>query len=158
MRLKRNRKEKILQSTESVSGRNGFTPEELESCLQAILDFTSEGIILISQDGVILEWNSRVEKITGLQERDALGKYVWDIQSQFVSPGHKPELTSEFLMHAWKKEILGMDINKIVTSSGTIFNREGVEVLVNEIVVPVVCKSRTMYCSFQQYTIKTQTL
>jgi PAS domain S-box-containing protein len=157
MRLKRNRKEKILQSTESVSGRTGFTSEELETWLKAILEFTSEGIILISQDGVILEWNSRVEKITGLPETEALGKYVWDIQSQFIPPDHKPELTSGFLMHAWKKEILGMNINKRITSSGTIVNREGQEVLIEETVVPVVFKDRTIYCSFQKYSIKTQT-
>jgi PAS domain S-box-containing protein len=154
MILKKNRKEKNLQSAEFANGRTGFLSEELESWLKAILDFTSEGIIMVDQNGIILEWNKRVEKISGLSRDEAVGRYVWDIQSEFVLPDHKTELTSGFLMHAWKKEILGMDLSKTVSGSGTIINKEGEEILVEETVVPVICKGRTMYCSFQTYTIR----
>jgi|WetSurMetagenome_2_1015567.scaffolds.fasta_scaffold159402_2 PAS domain S-box-containing protein len=155
MHLKRNRKANTPRCEESTYGRAGFTLEELGSWVKFLLDFTSDGIVLVDQNGVIVEWNSRVEKITGLPGEEAVGRFVWDIQSQFVSPDHKPELTSEFLMHAWEKEILGMDITKTVTGSGTIVNRNGEEVLVEEIVVPFVFKARILYCSFQNYTFKT---
>ncbi len=52
--------------------------------LEHFITFSMDGIILADADGTIIYWNVAMEIITGINNRIAVGKKIWDIQSQLV--------------------------------------------------------------------------
>lgn len=56
---------------------------ESESRFMRIIEKTYNGIALCNEDGVIVIWNSSLEKITGLEKAKAFGCYLWDVLFQF---------------------------------------------------------------------------
>lgn len=53
---------------------------ESEERFRSIVEQSSDGIVLVNQDGVIVEWNLAQEEIVGIGRERALGRYLWDIQ------------------------------------------------------------------------------
>jgi len=53
---------------------------ESEEKFRGIVEQSSDGIVLVDREGVIVEWNRAQEKIVGIKRRDALGKFLWDVQ------------------------------------------------------------------------------
>jgi PAS domain S-box-containing protein len=49
-----------------------------EEKLRTVVEQLYEGLILISEEGKILEWNPVMQDITGILKQEAVGKYVWD--------------------------------------------------------------------------------
>ena len=49
-----------------------------------IIEQSFEGFSLINNKGIIIEWNKAQERITGLRNKDVLGKPAWDIQFQLA--------------------------------------------------------------------------
>ena len=52
-----------------------------------IVEGSVEGIIIMDQDGLILDWNTAATSITGFSAEDTLGKPIWDILSQLEPIG-----------------------------------------------------------------------
>lgn len=53
--------------------------QESERKFRSIVEQSSDGIVLLDQQGTIVEWNKGQESITGLSKADAINKPVWDI-------------------------------------------------------------------------------
>jgi PAS domain S-box-containing protein len=53
---------------------------ESEEKFRNIVEQSTEGISVANEDGIVVEWNQSLQKITGLKSKDALGKNIWDIQ------------------------------------------------------------------------------
>ncbi len=47
---------------------------------------SADGIVIVDSTGVIIEWNKASEALFGIAARDALGKFVWDIQYRYARP------------------------------------------------------------------------
>jgi len=83
---------------------------------QSIFDNSTDGIVLIGEDGIIKEWNRGVENITGFSKEQAIGKKLWNVVAMLLPYGRYS-----------KKEIEEMRVQFIETISRkeqTIFIRK----------------------------------
>ena len=62
--------------------------EDSENQLRNFIHQSFEGIVMLDNEGRIIEWNKTVERIMGLSCEEALGKYEWDILKNYI---HKNE-------------------------------------------------------------------
>ncbi len=53
---------------------------ESEERLRRIIEQSGDGIVLINEQGIIVEWNEREEQITGLKRSDVIGIPIWEAQ------------------------------------------------------------------------------
>src|SRR5512147_3217001 len=70
----------FLENFNDKSGLGGSTLRENDIKFKTIFENSNDGIILIDNQGLILDWNARIEKVTGLPREQAVNRYVWDIQ------------------------------------------------------------------------------
>ena len=60
---------------------------ESEQRFRSFIEQSAEGVMIVDEEGRIIEWNDSAEKITGLARQEAIGNYYWDVQDRFVRPG-----------------------------------------------------------------------
>lgn len=58
--------------------------QESEEKFRNFIEQTSEGIIVVDEDGRINTWNQGAEQMTGLSREKVVGLYFWDIQYQLL--------------------------------------------------------------------------
>jgi len=58
--------------------------QESESKFRSIVEQSSDGIMLLDEQGTVIECNSAIERITGIRREQALGMAVWDFQFQLL--------------------------------------------------------------------------
>lgn len=51
-----------------------------------IVEHSVDGITLVDEQGVLIEWNDGEEQITGIPRSEALGQFLWDIQFRVWQP------------------------------------------------------------------------
>ncbi len=77
---------------------------ESERKFRYFVQQSSEGISFIDEDGRILEWNHRLEQITGLEREKAIGRFTWDVRSPLMNRDggerYTPEQTKEAITKA----------------------------------------------------------
>ncbi len=66
--------------------------EDSESKIRNFIQQSSEGIMMLDDEGRVIEWNEAQEIITGISHKQAIGQYEWDILKQFLP---KEEVTEE---------------------------------------------------------------
>ncbi len=64
---------------------------ENEQKFRQITEQSSDGIILIGNDGRILEWNKSEEYISGIPAEEAIGRYIWDLNFEVILPSRRTE-------------------------------------------------------------------
>ncbi len=62
---------------------------------RSIVDHASDGIALVDEQGLIVEWNRGLEQITGLERSETLGRPVGDVQLQLAVDEHTARVGSE---------------------------------------------------------------
>ncbi len=77
----RKRAEQVLQQSE-LKFRN-------------IVENSQDGIALIDEQGIIIEWNKGQERITGFSRAEVLGRPMWDVQFQATREEQKKPETYE---------------------------------------------------------------
>ncbi len=55
-----------------------------EQTLRGIIDEALDGIVLANEQGIITEWNKSQEVISGLKQKKAVGRPLWDVQFQML--------------------------------------------------------------------------
>jgi len=58
---------------------------ESEEKLRSIVEQSGDGIVLVDEQGTIIEWNRGQERITGLLRTEVLGRPLWDVQFQVTA-------------------------------------------------------------------------
>ncbi|MBI4547553.1 MAG: PAS domain S-box protein, partial [Ignavibacteriae bacterium] len=61
---------------------------ESEERLRRIIEQSGDGIVLVNEQGIIVEWNESEARITGLKRSDAVGIPIWEAQLR-VAPEEK---------------------------------------------------------------------
>lgn len=98
----------ISSANKRVSGANGewlgwrcsnrditdFTAMEealrqSEEKFRNIIEYTSDGINLADEEGILIEWNRGAEHITGLKREDVIGKLYWDVLFDLLPDTYK---------------------------------------------------------------------
>ena len=57
---------------------------EGETKFRTLIESVAEGILLLDEQGHIIEWNPSQELLTGYKRKEVLGKFIWDIQFQLM--------------------------------------------------------------------------
>ncbi|MCL5024945.1 MAG: PAS domain S-box protein [Chloroflexi bacterium] len=64
-----------------------------EQKFRSIVERSEDGIVLVDEQGLIVEWNEGQEQLSGLRKAEVLGRPLWDVQFQVASGDKKrPEL------------------------------------------------------------------
>ncbi|MFT3894754.1 MAG: ATP-binding protein [Anaerolineales bacterium] len=66
---------------------------ESENKFRTLIENLSEGILLLDEQGSIIEWNRAQEDIAGLLREQVIGKPIWEVQFQLTP---EPQRTPEF--------------------------------------------------------------
>lgn len=73
-----------------------------ESKFRSLVEQSPYGIIVVDEQGNLVEWNRGQEELTGLKKADVLGRPIWDVQFQM----QPDELKSSFNHQAIQKATL----------------------------------------------------
>jgi PAS domain S-box-containing protein len=74
--------------------------KESEEMFRSFIEQSSEGAVLLDEQGSIIEWNHAQEQITGIPRQQAIGVPFWDIQYQLLPPERRSERGPEFFKNA----------------------------------------------------------
>ncbi len=81
----------VLQAQVSKKMQTENALRESEQKYRGIVRQSTDGIILLDEQGLVIEWNEGMERITGLKQSQTLGQPIWDIQFSFFPSGGPPE-------------------------------------------------------------------
>jgi len=74
---------------------------ESEAKFRSLVDQSVDGVVLVDQSGVVIEWNHGEEQITGIPRSEAIGSYFWEIQQRIMFPERRSVLTTDHLRLAF---------------------------------------------------------
>lgn len=94
---------------------------ESEEKYRSIIEKSTDGIVIIDQQGTIIEWNQSEEAITGYSKQDFLGKPVWDAHYQVLLPEKR---TPQAL------EMLKMSVKQLMTTTVADYSGKPLEYLI----------------------------
>ena len=68
-----------------------------EHKLQSLIEYSMDGVVLVDQEGRVVEWNPAQERITGLSRAQVLGQPIWEVQSWVQAPDQRsPEQIARY--------------------------------------------------------------
>ncbi len=70
---------------------------ESEEKLRALISQSVDGIVLISEEGKVIEWSKGQERMTGVPSAQAIGQYLWKIQFNSLPDEEKTEERKEWI-------------------------------------------------------------
>ncbi len=85
---------------------------ESENKFRSVVEHASDGIALVDSRGNIIEWNPKMEQITGLTRLETLGQPVWEVTFQMLPREEKTSATRDAYALMWKASIAGAYSNK----------------------------------------------
>ena len=99
---------------------------ESEERFRSFIEQSVDGIVLIDEHGIILEWNTAQEHLTGIPGTLAIGTPVWEIQYQILIPEHRAKSNTGLIKNAFfesfqsgKTEVLGKPLDiEIISTDG----------------------------------------
>jgi PAS domain S-box-containing protein len=69
---------------------------ESESRLRSFIETSQDSVVLIDEEGRVIEWNSGSERISGIPKTEVVGRYIWDITFTMAPQERR---TGELLTH-----------------------------------------------------------
>lgn len=86
-----------------------------ESKFRSLVEQSPYGVIVVDEQGILVEWNQGQEELTGLNRADVLGRPIWDVQFQMAPDELKSSYNYQFIQDV-ALEILrhgrGPDLNQ----------------------------------------------
>jgi PAS domain S-box-containing protein len=70
---------------------------ESEQKFRSLVEQSPDGIVLVDEEGTVIEWNRAQEQIAGLKRGDVLGRPIWDVQFQVIPQERKSPVTHQQL-------------------------------------------------------------
>jgi PAS domain S-box-containing protein len=61
-----------------------------EEKFRTFVDQSLDGVLIVDEQGVIVEWNPALERIVGVPRAEALGRFAWDVQYEAMT-AHKKD-------------------------------------------------------------------
>jgi len=85
-----------------------------EEKYRQIVSQSTDGIVLANEAGLIIEWNDGQERITGIPQTRALGRYIWDVQFELaprsdLSEEYKQQIVASIKEFLAKGALPGME-------------------------------------------------
>ncbi len=70
--------------------------EDSENKMRNFITQSFEGIVILDNEGKVIEWNEAQQRITGISREDAIGKYSWDLYKNLMKQDEAEEKTEFF--------------------------------------------------------------
>ncbi|MBI5458813.1 PocR ligand-binding domain-containing protein [Methanobacterium sp.] len=86
----------------TLSKRTEEALKESEEKFRTFIQQSLDGIVLLDEEGHVIEWNKGHEKITGIKKDEAIGKLFWEIKYQLTPPERQ---TLNRLQHIMKLQL-----------------------------------------------------
>ncbi len=121
--------------TERISSEEAL--RESEYRLRSFITHTAEAVVLIDEEGGIIEWNPAAEKITGIPEQEVKGVPIWKIVPQMIPPHRKTDQHIQDLEKGIQNSLkTGVPISRdpVITD---IIRRDGSAVFIRQITFPI---------------------
>ncbi len=117
-----------------LQNRRFFNVRMVSNTVQLLFDNSSDGIIMLDEEGKIQEWNPAMEHISGYSLNDVKDKTIWEIQSLMYLPQEMKEDDRHSLMDIIHKGELVS--NKSILEY-KILRPDGEKRILQELVFPV---------------------
>jgi len=109
-----------------------------EARFLSFVDQASEGILMLDEQGVIVEFNSAMEQITGLPRQQVVGQPAWDFQFQLVLENHRMPAFYNRIKARWLEAIHTGQSPMFGNPVGAIFQRaDGSQRFVSQSLFPI---------------------
>ena len=72
-----------------------------ERKFRGLVEQSYDGIVLIDENGRIIEWNHGQERITGIPREETLGQFIWDVQYAALPAKRQDEMERDKLREMW---------------------------------------------------------
>jgi len=70
---------------------------ESEEKFRSTIEQSSDGISIMDESGIIIEWNKGMEEITGVKREDVIGKPIWESQYELLTEEEKIPETYDYI-------------------------------------------------------------
>ena len=133
--------EEVQLTTRDVSSRVAAETalRESEEKLRALISQSVDGIVLISEEGKIIEWSKGQERLTGIPSSRAIDQFLWKIQYDTVPDEEKTEERKTQIMQQTSEFFNGSSytISKPSSSEWEIQRMDGSKLFIQSTVFPI---------------------
>ena len=98
---------------------------ESENKFRSVIEQASDGIALVDSQGNIIEWNPKMEQITGLKRSETFGQPVWEVTFQMLPSEERTSATRDAHALMWKASITGTFSNNDQITERVIETHQG---------------------------------
>ncbi len=85
-----------------------------KSTMRGIFDYSTDGIVLINSEGIIVDWSKGYERISGILKEEAVGKQVWEVTSMMLYYKVRSRETLEYVVSSLKEIVAGKQPGVII--------------------------------------------
>jgi PAS domain S-box-containing protein len=112
--------------------------KESEAKYRCLIEQSTEGIILIDANGALVEANPILERMTGLDKEQAMGRKVWDLEYGMLPEATRSEDKLKDLRAKWGNVIAGEHNATVAGPFETLIgNTFGVSRIIEQVVFPI---------------------
>ena len=116
--------------------------EESENKFRSFLEQSTEGIALIDEQGLIVDWNKGMESIFRISRADVINTYVWEFDYRFLPEKRKNAEQFEQLRNSILEYFSNLNQSKVMTVEGIYQTMELKQKYLNVTIFPVVTPNR----------------
>jgi PAS domain S-box-containing protein len=117
---------------------------------KTVFENSAEGIILIDDTGTITDWNKFLENKTGFSKGNAIGKKIWNLHYSLLTEEWKKKYPKDTLEKIWMNLINSLSENEIVSKEGQYIGKEGILILTEDIICPMILSGKRNLCVIQR--------
>ena len=86
-----------------------------EERFRALIEHATNGMVLIDEQGTVIEWNHAQEQIMGLARAEVIGRPAWDVQYRLLPAARRAQMTLEALRSSF--------VDMLATGQSVFLNR-----------------------------------
>ncbi|HEY9124799.1 MAG TPA: PAS domain S-box protein [Bacteroidales bacterium] len=116
--------------------------EESENKFRSFIEQSTEGIVLIDEQGRIVDWNKGMQSIFRIAKEDVINTYIWEFDYKFLPDKRKTAQQFEELKNSTIEYFSNLDKSKVMTVEGIYQNIELKQKHLNVTIFPVITPKR----------------
>ena len=119
--------------------------KDSETKMRNFIQQSFEGILIFDDQGRITEWNRTIEEITGLEKKDTIGKYEWDLRWQLYLEEERTQQSLDNLRRS-RLEYMAMNGDQEPILEDSLYLRNGEVRYFHGSLFPIKMKDTCYFC------------